>query len=477
MKSIRKNVKNLRESRCVISVSESQNEIASSSGGASVTSNLTSTFSTPSNADQVVIKSPVPSPASIGANFVNGRPPGAFQLPGIHSVAAAARSKASSHSEGSSSGTASNSEAMIGATTSNSGSNTTQVRSIYSPDGSSVVVNSLHSPLNGGIIDMAGFPAPVGNRPQASPKNERPSNLGSVIGVNPSINNNNNSTNTKGKKTRWLLCYPSGGAASSESPSPPNEEAPVGSSTSTPSPTDGGFKIPNSQSNERPTSLPVALLNSSQRNGSKSYVNPLSIDPNERVTPSGPGMGLPDHNGLMDPNNDHDIPDLSIAVTEIGVIPPPPMFSSPSPPPPPPPPLTSNQVSNGHVIVNHQVFHTNITVDGHDLSGAPQGQDSPRYMMHDEDLEDEDQDPDEGLDEEDEDELEDEFDNEYGNPAFHPSGLNTRIITTVPAKEPSYSAQPLKSALKKPKGMNGISARESSSSKSSNDSSISSSSR
>ena len=50
-------------------------------------------------------------------------------------------------------------------------------------------------------------------------------------------------------------------------------------------------------------------------------VNPLSIDPNERVTPSGHGQ----HNGDM-----HD----SIGVTDIGVIPPPPMFSSPSPPQP-----------------------------------------------------------------------------------------------------------------------------------------------
>ena len=96
------------------------------------------------------------------------------------------------------------------------------------------------------------------------------------------------------------------------------------------------------------------------------------------MTPSHSGAGMTlsgggnpgdpsQHNGggLMDPNASmDDIPDLSIAVTEIGVIPPPPMFSSPSPPLPPPPPLTSNQVTNGHVIVNHQVFHTNITVDG-----------------------------------------------------------------------------------------------------------------
>ena len=59
---------------------------------------------------------------------------------------------------------------------------------------------------------------------------------------------------------------------------------------------------------------------------------------------------------------------------------------------------------------------------------------------------------------EEEDELEDEFD-DYGNPFQQPppaaAGLNTRIITTVPAKEPVYNAVPLKSALKKPKGSGG----------------------
>ena len=59
---------------------------------------------------------------------------------------------------------------------------------------------------------------------------------------------------------------------------------------------------------------------------------------------------------------------------------------------------------------------------------------------------------DDGLD--DEDELEDDFD-EYGHPVhgYHAPGHNTRIITTIPAKEPSMSAVPLKSALKKPRGM------------------------
>ena len=62
-----------------------------------------------------------------------------------------------------------------------------------------------------------------------------------------------------GKKTRWLLCYHMGGGAPSASPSPPSEQG--NSQCSTPSPTDHGFKLPNSFSNERPTSLPVALLN------------------------------------------------------------------------------------------------------------------------------------------------------------------------------------------------------------------------
>ncbi len=232
-------------------------------------------------------------PTSAAANYghfggatINGRPPGSFALPGIHSVAAAvaARNKQVESPVDRNPELYSKNRDMnsSGATTSSSST----IRHIHSPD----ATNHVHSPLNGGtVIGMQGFPMGVPHMQQhhladrnreASPKNERPSSLGSVIGVNPSINNNNNShhhqpTKQPGKKTRWLLCYPSGGAASSESPSPPHEEAPGGrnpgggqaSNASTPSPTDGGFKIPNSQSNERPTSLPVALLNSSQRNG------------------------------------------------------------------------------------------------------------------------------------------------------------------------------------------------------------------
>ena len=104
--------------------------------------------------------------------------------------------------------------------------------------------------------------------PSGKSKPERPSSLGSVIGIHPSPNSQvippPQQVKSGGKRTRWLLCYPAGGAASSESPSPPSEAC---SNLSTPSPTDHGFKIPNSQSNERPTSLPVALLNSARANG------------------------------------------------------------------------------------------------------------------------------------------------------------------------------------------------------------------
>ena len=256
----------------------------------------------PNNAESVTsplpppypeIKSPpsanvVPVSISSPSGFVNGRPPGSFALPGIHSVAAAARSKAAASprppgagggqpgnhipvDSGFTSGTSGHEQNL--SEMNPSGATTTQIRNIYSPDA------NVQSPLNGGLVPPGGFLPPPPEKASPTLKNDRPNTLGSVIGVNPTINNNNNttSTSTKGKKTRWLLCYPSGGTASSASPSPPTEEPPgAGSNVSTPSPTDGGFKIPNSQSNERPTSLPVALLNSSQRN-SESEVLTFSI--------------------------------------------------------------------------------------------------------------------------------------------------------------------------------------------------------
>ena len=119
-------------------------------------------------------------------------------------------------------------------------------------------------------------------------------------------------------------------------------------------------------------------------------MNPLSIDPNERVTPSHVTTnGDAAINGSSvdgDPDGDDQL--SSLALTDIGVIPPPPMFScSPSPPPPPLPPTASSIVVTSS---NHQVFHTNnssvIAVDGsasvpptHIMDHHP---DHPSQYMH-----------------------------------------------------------------------------------------------
>jgi len=129
------------------------------------------------------------------------------------------------------------------------------------------------------------------------------------------------------------------------------------------------------------------------------------------VTPSGHGQ----HNGDM-----HD----SIGVTDIGVIPPPPMFSSPSPPQPqrhiiPPPKEHQSHPPPPFGVTNAR---------GHDLS------DQHAKEMYSDEEEDED------CDEEGEDDFVD-----------LPPGV-TRVVTTVPAKEPRLDAQPLKPALKQPKG-------------------------
>ena len=83
-----------------------------------------------------------------------------------------------------------------------------------------------------------------------------------------SLSTAKSSGKSSGKRTRWLLCYHVGGGPPSNSPSPPSEQG--DSQCSTPSPTDHGFKLPNSFSNERPTSLPVALLNCSTSGASHS---------------------------------------------------------------------------------------------------------------------------------------------------------------------------------------------------------------
>ena len=109
------------------------------------------------------------------------------------------------------------------------GAGSYQARTVFSPE-------SDHSP-----------PTP------GPPPPQRPASLNNVKGQQAG--------KSGGKRTRWLLCYHMGSGPPSASPSPPSEQGT--SQCSTPSPTDHGFKLPNSFSNERPTSLPVALLNCS----------------------------------------------------------------------------------------------------------------------------------------------------------------------------------------------------------------------
>ena len=103
-------------------------------------------------------------------------------------------------------------------------------------------------------------PTPV-PPPAPGPHHHRPASL-SKGNSSSTSSSGKSSSSSGGKRTRWLLCYHMGGGPPSASPSPPSEHAPH-SQCSTPSPTDHGFKLPNSFSNERPTSLPVALLNCS----------------------------------------------------------------------------------------------------------------------------------------------------------------------------------------------------------------------
>merc|ERR1719278_1434384 len=170
------------------------------------------------------------------------------------------------------------------------------------------------------------------------------------------------------------------------------DSAPVSPPTPVPPPAPGPH-------HHRPASLPKG--SSSSTSSVAEAVNPLSIDPNERVTPSGHTQ----HNGDL-----HD----SLGVTEIGVIPSPPIRHIL------PPPKEHSQ---------HQATGV-TTARGHDLSDHPQFAKDNHTMYSDEEEE-----------EEEEEEAEEEF-----------AEVPTRVVTTVPAKEPRLDQQPIKSALKKVRG-------------------------
>ena len=167
--------------------------------------------------------------------------PGSVPLPGLASVAAAAAAAANAANGGS-------------AVSNGNGYS----RSIYSPESennSPPVVPHSHVHHGGGMSSHGG-----GHHP---PPPHRPSSLSASGGSSGTGGNSSNksssSTGKSGKRARWLLCYHMRGGGPGDSPSPPSENCGE-SQCSTPSPTDHGFRLPNSFSNERPTSLPVALL-------------------------------------------------------------------------------------------------------------------------------------------------------------------------------------------------------------------------
>lgn len=129
-------------------------------------------------------------------------------------------------------------------------------RSIYSPESESASPPvPHHSHLHGHQGAQHSHPPPPPHRPSSL------SHGSSGTAANSSSSNKSSSSSNgkSGKRARWLLCYHMrGGGPGNDSPSPPSEHCE--SQCSTPSPTDHGFKLPNSFSNERPTSLPVALL-------------------------------------------------------------------------------------------------------------------------------------------------------------------------------------------------------------------------
>merc|ERR1719438_227147 len=189
---------------------------------------------------------------------------------------------------------------------------------------------------------------------------------------------------------------------------------------SPPTPQPPAPPIPGSVKSNHHHQRPVSL--NSVKGAVNEAVNPLSIDPNERVTPSGNEV----HNGDI-----HD----SIGVSEIGVIPPPPMFSSPSPPSasqrhiiPPPKEHGGHPQHQSHPPPQFGVSVTNAR--GHDISD-----------QHTKDVYS-DEDDDEGCDE--------DGDEDYDEASE--AVANKRVVQTVPAKEPRMDAVPLKSALKKPGG-------------------------
>jgi len=258
-----------------------------------------------------------------------------------------------------------------------------------------------HSPKSRGLMSPSGPPPPHGSVPLPGLTGHR-SNGSVTVSVGGSQGSHGshppNGTNGGSGPHNGNHSYAPGGSRTvfnSDMDSPPTPVPPP---------------APGSSHHHRPVSL--NSVKGGHHPSVNEAVNPLSIDPNERI--STPGM-----NGHQD---SYDSMQESLGVTDIGVIPPPPMFSSPSPPPP------------RHILPpsSHSQQHMSTSVTSavpHDLS---ENHFSGKAFEDDDD----------------EDASDGEDDDDFGeiHPGVH---VSSRQVTTVPAKEPSADAMPLKSALKK----------------------------
>lgn len=366
-----------------------------------------------------------PHPAySLHHGLQNGRvPAGSVALPGIHSVAAA-RAALSSQQHSS---TSANGFNFVSVSRNHAQLESSSHAPSPQPSESHQVTNNPPA---------YGLPSSFQKSGQGK---ERPSTLVPPVTSSPVVKPHVAKSTTKsGGGRHWLSCYhaSTSSASSSQSPSPPpsSQQKSDDQNADTPSPTDHGFKVVN-VGFERPTTLPVAAILSAYNSNGPRLMDPCSIDPNERVTQSDLSLGY-----LMP-----DLPDLSIAVTEIGVIPPPPMFSSS------PSPKARSQAHQPQVFQINSSSSNNVqqqeetSVDG--SMDETYNNDGANHFIDDDDYDEDDDDEDEDDDENDVDELSDEF-------PMTDTRFSAHLIQTVPAKEPCLNAVPLKSALKKPRHSN-----------------------
>ncbi|XP_050440351.1 phosphatase and actin regulator 4B-like isoform X2 [Adelges cooleyi] len=223
----------------------------------------------------------------------------------------------------------------------------------------------------------------------------------------------NSLTGPGGTLTRRLFCYHSNTianqsllAASSQSPTrPPNSLLP------------SGCESPKLNC-DRASSMIITGQNMSQMSGG---VRTGYYHSSPRT--------MYNHSGHPSSLMLSELPEPPIPVSEVGPIPPPPMFSSPA-------------------QQSYLYQHNNDRQNHHHHSNDKNDDDDMEMVTNEEDYDDDDYDEEEEDDEDDEEEVDDEDDS---------NGFRTRNrhsypsrVEQIPAKEPAFNAQPLKSALKKP---------------------------